>query len=41
VTLNSVPQSGRNFAGWSGACSGTDSCQLLMDRNKGLGANFQ
>ena len=41
VTLNAVPQSGRNFAGWSGACSGTDSCQLLMDRNKGLGANFQ
>ncbi len=41
VTLNAVPQSGRNFVGWSGACSGTDSCSLLMDGNKGIGANFQ
>jgi uncharacterized repeat protein (TIGR02543 family) len=41
VTLNAAPQSGRVFVGWGGACSGTDSCQLLMDGNKSLGANFQ
>lgn len=41
VTLNAVPQQGRSFAGWTGACLGTDVCSLLMDDNKGVGATFQ
>jgi len=41
VTLTPVPQAGRTFVGWSGACSGADPCTLLMDGNKGIGATFQ
>lgn len=41
VTLTAVPQSGRTFVGWTGACAGTDACNLLMDGNKGVGATFQ
>lgn len=34
------PTGGSVFAGWSGACSGTESCSLLMDRNKIVTATF-
>jgi len=41
VTLTSVPQPGRSFAGWTGACGGVAPCRLLMDGNKAVGASFQ
>lgn len=41
VTLTPVPQAGRTFAGWTGACSGFDPCVIKMDGNKGVGASFQ
>ncbi len=41
VTLIPVPQSGRTFAGWTGACAGTDLCTLRMDGNRAVGATFQ
>ena len=41
VTLTPVPQQGRAFSGWTGACSGIDDCTILMDGNKGVGAAFQ
>ena len=41
VTVIPVPQAGRTFGGWTGACSGLDPCTFLMDGNKGVGAMFQ
>ena len=41
VTLTPVPEQGRSFNGWTGACSGLDPCTFLMDGNKGVGAMFQ
>jgi uncharacterized repeat protein (TIGR02543 family) len=41
VTLTPLPQAGRSFVGWTGACSGNDSCTILMDGKKGVGAMFQ
>ena len=35
-----IPFSGSIFAGWSGACSGTGSCSLVMDSNKSVRATF-
>ena len=40
VTLNAAPTHGWTFAGWSGACSGTGSCQLTMLGNYGVSAYF-
>jgi len=41
VTLSPVPQSGHAFAGWTGACSGTQPCRLTMDADTRVGAVFQ
>jgi hypothetical protein len=41
VTLTPLPQQGRTFAGWTGACSGNTGCILLMDGTKRVGATFQ
>ena len=30
VTLTATPAAGSLFAGWSGACTGTGSCQFTM-----------
>jgi len=40
VTLTASPASGSTFAGWSGACSGTGSCQVSMTSNKSVTAIF-
>ena len=40
VTLTATPASGSTFAGWSNACSGTGSCEVLMDANKMATAAF-
>jgi VCBS repeat protein/List-Bact-rpt repeat protein len=40
VTVLDTPFSGSTFAGWSGACSGTGSCSLVMDSNKSVTATF-
>jgi hypothetical protein len=39
-TLTATPSSGQVFSGWSGACSGTGSCQLTLDQDKAVTANF-
>jgi len=41
VTLTALPQAGRSFGGWTGACSGFEPCTFLVDGNKGIGAMFQ
>jgi hypothetical protein len=40
VTLDAAPAGGWNFSGWSGACTGTGSCQLSMLGNYGVSAYF-
>ncbi len=40
VTLVASPAQGWNFGGWSGACSGTGSCNLTMTQNLSVGAAF-
>lgn len=40
VTLTASPESGSSFAGWSGACSGTGSCQVTMSSAKSVTALF-
>jgi len=34
VTLSPLPSTGSTFAGWSGACSGTGACAVLMNGDK-------
>jgi uncharacterized repeat protein (TIGR02543 family) len=40
VTLSETPASGYTFSGWSGACSGTGSCQVLMNENQSVTASY-
>ena len=40
VTLTAVPAAGSTFAGWTGACSGSGSCQVTMSAARSVGANF-
>ena len=41
VTLTATPASGYTFAGWSGACTGTDDCIVTMDAAKSVMATFK
>lgn len=40
VTLSAIPAVGAAFAGWSGACTGNNSCVLAMDADKNVLASF-
>jgi hypothetical protein len=40
VTLTAVADAGSTFTGWSGACSGTGACAVLMDAPKSVTATF-
>ena len=40
VTLQATAAAGNSFAGWSGACAGTGSCQVIMDAAKTVTATF-
>jgi len=40
VTLTATANNFSSFAGWSGACNGTGTCQLTMDGGKSVGASF-
>lgn len=40
LTLAATASSGSVFAGWSGDCSGTGSCQVTMDAAKSVTASF-
>lgn len=40
VTLEAEPNSGSSFQGWSGACTGTDACTLLLTGSTTVNAAF-
>jgi len=40
VTLTASPLTGSLFAGWNGACNGTDSCTVTMDALQSVTATF-
>jgi hypothetical protein len=40
VTLTATPSPGYSFSGWSGACTGTGACSLLMNSAKSVTATF-
>ncbi|MBV9606625.1 MAG: hypothetical protein JO027_16035 [Solirubrobacterales bacterium] len=40
VTLTATPTSGSTFAGWSGACTGTGPCQVIMNADNAVSATF-
>lgn len=41
VTLTAAPDSGWTFTGWSGDCSGTGDCVLVMDDDHSVTATFE
>ncbi|MBM4146295.1 MAG: hypothetical protein FJ240_08490, partial [Nitrospira sp.] len=40
VNLIATPDPGWGFSGWSGACSGTGACNLIMNESKSANATF-
>jgi len=40
VTLTATPSASSTFAGWSGACTGTGSCQLTVSGDRAVTATF-
>ncbi|HEY0995102.1 MAG TPA: Ig-like domain-containing protein [Gemmatimonadaceae bacterium] len=40
VTLTATPATGSTFAGWSGACTGTGSCVVVMNSDRAVTATF-
>jgi Divergent InlB B-repeat domain len=40
VVLTATPASGSTFSGWTGACSGTSTCQLTVSSDLQVGAAF-
>jgi hypothetical protein len=41
LVLEAAPNTGANFSGWGGACSGNGACQLTLDADKSVTAAFQ
>ncbi len=40
VTLSAIPVAEGTFIGWSGACSGTGSCEVPMNQTQDVGVEF-
>ena len=40
VTLTATPDPGFQFSGWTGDCSGSGPCQVVMDGNRNVSADF-
>ncbi|PYN80207.1 MAG: hypothetical protein DMD96_14190 [Candidatus Rokuibacteriota bacterium] len=40
VTLTAAPRAGATFVGWSGACTGSGSCTVVLDQARAVTARF-
>ena len=40
IALSATPSAGYSFTGWSGACTGTGACTLILNQNQTLAATF-
>jgi chitodextrinase len=40
VTLTPISRNGWSFSGWSGSCTGTGACSLILTGNRTVNANF-
>ncbi|MBP2329909.1 hypothetical protein JOF56_010294 [Kibdelosporangium banguiense] len=40
VTLTAQPAANHRFEGWAGVCTGTDDCDVTMDKDKAVTADF-
>ena len=40
VTLTAVPEASSTFTGWSGACTGAESCQVTLEEARSVTATF-
>ncbi len=40
VTLTAIPSGSASFAGWSGACSGTGPCEVVLNNDQTVNAEF-
>ncbi len=40
VTLTATPATGSHFSGWTGACTGTGACTVVMNQTQSLTATF-
>ncbi|MGZ6697748.1 MAG: InlB B-repeat-containing protein [Solirubrobacteraceae bacterium] len=40
LTLSAAPAQGSDFRGWTGACSGSDTCQIVADQPRRVVASF-
>ena len=40
VALIATPAAGHTFAGWSGACTGTGTCEVIMNQTRSVRATF-
>src|SRR5262249_59231508 len=40
VTLTAAPATGSTFGGWSGACSGTGACSVMLSASTTVTASF-
>ncbi len=41
VTLTPAPEAGSTFRGWTGDCSGTSACTVIMSQNRAVGVTFE
>lgn len=41
VTLTALPDANVSFTGWSGDCTGAESCEVTLDATRSVSANFQ
>jgi hypothetical protein len=41
LTLTATPGAGSRFGGWSGACSGNESCTVTLDQARAVAATFE
>lgn len=41
IALTATPDSGQEFVGWTGACTGLDPCRVALDADRAVGTSFR